>query len=206
MGIIAEIEAMEEKVLSKQLLAWTKLRICELGNQYNHMQNCPAKEVYLKRQVIEHISIDLNGQDGAIALDLDNPLPVEFIDRFNFITNYGTSEHVNNQHQLFKNIHDACCLGGLMIHALIPPEHWRGHGRYYYPSEFVGLLASLCKYETILHEEVSPYPDLPRNLLLVAYKKTQLDFITPKTFANLPLVDSGNKINTGNYHASKHIN
>lgn len=190
MGITAQIDELEATVIRE----WD-IRICELGNQYNHVCKKSAKQVYLSRNVKEHVSIDLNGQDGSLPIDLDQPIPESLKNRFDVVTNYGTTEHVSDQYQVFKNINDLCKTNGIMIHALIPLGYWKGHGRYYYSLDFVKSLSQICNYTIVKLEEIlAP----SRNLIFVAYKKN--NFADKSTFDQLPIVDSGNVKNTGNYH------
>jgi len=96
------------------------LRMCELGNQLikdNYKGFSVAKE-YFESVGIDHVSIDINGKNGALPLDLNNHLPAYIINKFDVVTNIGTSEHVKNNSMCFQNIHDLCVDGGIMIHLL----------------------------------------------------------------------------------------
>ena len=166
MAIISIIEKLESLSLEKSGFKWETLRICELGSQYyypnselsiNSNTRQSAKSVYLSRNVIKHVSIDLNGEYDSLVLDLDNPVPEYLLGDFNWVTNYGTVEHVNNQYMVFKNIHDLCCIGGIMLHALVPPGHWVGHGRYHHSIEFINKLAQCCRYSILLLEKTKYY-------------------------------------------------
>src|ERR1041384_5416258 len=54
---------------------------------------------------IRHVSVDWNGKDGALPLDLRQPLN---LGRFDMVTNFGTSEHVeDNQKAVWRNIIEA---------------------------------------------------------------------------------------------------
>lgn len=149
------------------------------------------------------MSIDLNGEDGAIVVDLDQPVPSTFVERFDVVTNYGTLEHVNNQFQAWKNVHHMCRIGGVMIHSLTPPGHWPRHGRYYYSQDFVIGLAKSCEYDIVNLTQRNCYAEhtcgLDKDLILVAYLKSDDKFVPKEQFDILPLTDTRDVSHTGNY-------
>lgn len=161
-----------------------------------------AKEIYSSWGV-RHVSIDLSGEDGALKINLDKPVPRAMMKAFDVVTNYGTIEHVNNQFQVFKNMHDMTRNMGIMIHSLPPPGNWPNHGRYYYPQEFINELAASCNYEIIKLTVQNCFSDFrygsDKNLIMVAFKKTQETFVEKKVFDKLPLIDTVDLTHTGNY-------
>jgi len=200
MGIGKPIEEYEKYTLNSLKLKYKGLKWCELGNQKNY-ENKVAKYIYLSLGV-KHISIDLNGDDGALPINLDQPIPFIFLTQFDVITNYGTIEHINNQFQVFKNIHDSCKLGGIMIHLLPPIGNWPGHCRYYYSKKFVTELANACCYQMINYRILDKFTyKTPRNFIAVTYiKKHNNKFITKEKFNHIGgLIDTGNLTRTGNY-------
>ena len=128
-------------------------RMLELGNQCirdARVAERTGKE-YFTRLGAEHISIDLNGRDGALKIDLSAPMDRHgWREYFDIVTNCGTAEHVEPheaQYQCFKNIHDCLKAGGIAIH-LLPDIHelrdrgcWKRHCNNYYSREFVEMLA-----------------------------------------------------------------
>ncbi|RJQ68727.1 MAG: class I SAM-dependent methyltransferase [Desulfobacteraceae bacterium] len=110
----------------------------ELGNKKN---NGVPYSVFYKRKGIDYTSIDLNGLDGALALDLNEhvDLPAREL-----VANIGTSEHVRDQKILFQNIHNLS--SSRMVHwvplALKHPEH----GYWGYDEDFFTELAKLNNY------------------------------------------------------------
>jgi SAM-dependent methyltransferase len=150
---------------------------------------------------VEHISIDINGMDGALPIDLEKPVPFIFLNQFDVITNYGTMEHINNQYQAFKNVHNMCKKGGIIIHCSPLKGHWPGHCRYYYTERFMRGLAKACGYSifdyTILDKD--DYK-APMNLIAVTYiKKENNRFISKKEFDQIRgIIDTGELRFTGN--------
>lgn len=200
MGIRPALEQFERESLARCSLDYPGLKWCELGNQ--RFGRKPAKDAYLSYGVAAHISLDLNGKDGAMPLNLDDPVPFVFIDQFDVITNYGTGEHVNDQYHLFKNAHDMCKVGGIIINIVPRDGHWPGHCRYYYTERFEKSLAEACNYE-IVHDSIldQGYYQAPKNLLAFTYRKTRVDFISQKRFMDVEgLVDTGDTSRTGDYN------
>jgi hypothetical protein len=200
--ISAKMDNIESAILKKAGIIWSQIRICELGNQLNLVRNKPAKEVYLERGVIEHISMDLNQRDGSLLVDLNEPVEGRFHGGFHIVTNYGTSEHVLNQYQVFKNINDMCALGGIIIHALVLPGNWPEHCRYYYASDFAQKLADLCGYVIIHSEIMSPHDIFVpyRDVNFVVFVKNADCFVDEATFKQLPIIDTGDNRKMGNYY------
>jgi hypothetical protein len=196
-----KMDKAETQILEYLKIAWQDVKICELGNQYHCVFGKAAKSVYESRGVIEHVSMDLNQRDGALLVDLSKPVDPQFRCRFNMVTNYGTTEHVSDQYQVFKNINDMCVLGGVMIHALVLPGNWPEHCRYYYDANFQHYLADLCGY-TIVHRAImNPFdhfqPD--RDVIFIAFVKNKENFLDAEIFAKLPIIDTGNSRRTGRY-------
>jgi len=197
MGILRIIKDYEESQLKLRGVKYEGLDWCELGNQ--DFDGQPAKDIY-ESEGVSHTSIDLNGLDGALSLDLSQPIDLK--KKFDVITNYGTTEHCCDQYECFKNIHIFCKKGGIMIHGVPLVGNWRKHGRYYYSEKFFRELASACKYEVqdfqVLNKD---YYQKPRNLVLVVFVKRQANsFISKEKFQSIQgLFDSGDISKTQNY-------
>jgi hypothetical protein len=98
------------------------------------------------------VAIDLDGSAiirGAMALDLNEPVSHRDPDCFDIIINSGTLEHIFNQHQAWKTIHEACKVGGIMVHAL-PLWGWLDHGFYNYHPTFVADIAKMNDYKILI--------------------------------------------------------
>ena len=126
--------------------------ILELGNQEFHTDTgFPNRSVksYCENLGKIHISIDITGWDRSIPLDLTrDDLPE--LGLFDFITNYGTTEHINeNQYNVFKNIHNWCKVGGVMLHSVPWVGNWPNHCNIYYTFEFFSKLTELNNYKII---------------------------------------------------------
>jgi hypothetical protein len=90
-------------------------------------------EALVKRRFMKHLweragityfALDFDQQFQTLHLDLNyDDLPPAFRNRFDLTINLGTTEHVVNQLNSFKIVHDLTAPGGYMMHDL----PWSGH-------------------------------------------------------------------------------
>ena len=137
-------------------------RMLELGDQVvvelEPVLETTGKEYFEKRGIF-HTSFDLNGQHGAIRVDLSKPIRnPDWLGAFDIVTNAGTSEHVEpfrSQYECFLNIHNCLRQGGIAIHMvpdIVELEQrglWKNHCNYYYSHEFFALLAEFNGYDLL---------------------------------------------------------
>lgn len=199
MAIIKLIKSYEEEQLRLLNLEYKGLEWCELGDQL--FETTPAKKIY-EAQGVSHTSIDLNGRNGALPLDLSFDITETLKKKFDVITNYGTTEHVSDQYEVFRNVHNLCKVGGVMIHGVPLLKNWKSHCQYYYSVGFFEELASKCKYEIRdLQVLDRSYYLFPKNLVIATFvRKAKTPFITRKSFESIEgLYNSGNTKRTQNY-------
>ena len=114
--------------------------VLELGNKKS------SHGVYkkdFKELGITHTSVDWNGKDGALNLDLRKPLN---LGKFDMVTNFGTTEHVDEQYPVWKNIHDSLKVGGILVGETPYPGNLPGHGIWYPTLEFyMEFQTELCE-------------------------------------------------------------
>lgn len=87
----------------------------------------------------EHISVDWNGEHGALPLDLREPLD---LGTFGLISNIGTTEHVSEQEPVWRNIDAAGHRGSVFVSITPRPGDWPTHGEWYPTREFYRRWAS----------------------------------------------------------------
>ena len=105
-------------------------RMLELGNK---VTGHTSYKSYFESIGIDHTSIDMNGLDGALKIDLCNALDFE---PFDMVTNFGTTEHVRCQEAVWRNIHNMIAVGGVLV-SMTPMEgDWSWHGEWYPRPEF----------------------------------------------------------------------
>lgn len=113
--------------LDERVVIWPLVpgRMLELGNKKN--PNGVYKD-YFQSIGIDHTSIDWNGEDGALNLDLRQPIDLP---PFDMVTNIGTTEHVSDQRAVWRNIHNLLKVGGVLASVTPMYGDWWWHGEYY---------------------------------------------------------------------------
>ena len=111
MGILAEpLSAMKALKLPKGF------RVAELGDQW---VTCVkphrlARDWYQALGCGDYVSIDGNGR-GSLLWDLNEPLDLQHLPlrgSCDLVTDFGTGEHVFDQAQVWRTLHDLCRVGG----------------------------------------------------------------------------------------------
>lgn len=116
------------------------ISMLELGNKRG-TEHEPYKPYFVERG-IRHVSVDWNGEDGALKLDLRKPLN---LGTFDVVTNFGTSEHVDEQEPCWRNIVEAA---DHTIACVTPyPGDWPGHGLFYPKPDFYYELARVNGFD-----------------------------------------------------------
>lgn len=129
------------------------LKMCELGDQrMKWNEHKTGKKYFIAHGIQEHVSLDLNGKNGALKVDLSKPID-QWQKYFDIVTNFGTAEHVcPGIYECFKNIHNFTKTGGVMIHAGPPAKGCPWHSPYHYESWFFEKLALANNYKHVLSE------------------------------------------------------
>ena len=146
-------------------------RLLELGNKRNSIG---VYKHYFESLGIDHTSIDWNGEDGALKLDLRKPITLE---PFDMVTNMGTTEHVSDQAAVWRNIHNLTKVGGYIASQTPLEGDWWWHGEYYPRPEFFHNFAEDNGYEIEILEVGREYPN--RNLYCRMKKIGHWDFVMP---------------------------
>jgi SAM-dependent methyltransferase len=128
-------------------------RMFELGNQMFHdfygvkitdETTYMVVKDWVESLGIEHVSVDLNGRDGALKRDVCGDL--SDLGQFDVVTNFGSSEHVKNQEACFRSFHNVCRTGGEMLHLVPMVGYWPGHCEHRYTKEFFEKLSEANRY------------------------------------------------------------
>jgi hypothetical protein len=118
--------------------------------------------------------VDIDGNFGSLTLDINfDSVPPESRGKYGLTTNHGTTEHVLDQRNAFKMIHDFTRAGGLMLHALPFTVHLE-HGFFNYQPNLFDALARYNSYQT-LGTWVGPDWSLSS---LVPWEPKLLEFLT----------------------------
>ena len=191
MSILKEVVDLMDVACKNMNLTYSDIRICELGDQmmWHGCSFRTGKDYFVAKGVKEHISIDWNGKNGALKRDLANPVN-EWKGYFDMVTNHGTTEHVWNQYQVFRNIHNFCRPGGTMIHAVPIIGGWAKHCSFHYDTVFFDLLAECAGYKCITNENrLVSYRGSGRNASIdktdvcaILLKEKDVDFVSELDF------------------------
>ena len=167
------------------------VRLLELGNQSirknaqkNYKINTTISKEYFLSLGCNHHSIDWNGLDGAIPLDLTLPLPIpKFMKYFDIVTDFGDMEHVRGfvdwmegvgHWNAWKNIHDMGKAGCLYVHTIPMVGSFSGHGSYHYTLEFFENLCRANDYRILFLKGVQCNPVTNnREYVFCSYIKTE---------------------------------
>src|SRR5262245_26318487 len=134
--VIALLKAFGKKVEDPALL-----------NTSNASQK-PARLLY-EALGIKYGCVDVDGRVGSVVMDLNfDEVPASHKGRYGLVTNHGTSEHILNQYNVFKAMHEFARPGGIFLHAVPFTVHLE-HGFFNYQPNFFEALARYNSYETL---------------------------------------------------------
>jgi len=75
-------------------------------------------------------SLDANNFENATHIhDFNKPVPLKLHNKYNYILDGGTTEHIFNIAQVYQNIIDMLEIGGIFV-AFLPNNNLSGHGFY----------------------------------------------------------------------------
>jgi hypothetical protein len=145
--------------------------ILELGAQHYVVNNNVVG--YFKNMFSYPItSIDLNGENGSLRINLAKE--ITDMQTYDLVTNFGTTEHVSNQFQCWKNIHRLLPVGGIVISEIPEIGSWKGHCNYYVDKQFFDSMNK--DFEILTYKQIF-YPT-NGNLCFAIMKKITEDFVT----------------------------
>jgi len=183
-----------QEAIKQERLVLSGLQIAELGNQrvrediLGKGHEIPAKVLYELFGAI-HTSFDRNGRDGALPIDLGQPMPIEHCGAYDLVINFGTSEHVSSQYWCWANIDLMCAPGGRMLHQIPEVGAWPGHGQFHYTMSRIMALADACGYDVPISRRYE-YQERwgvrrLKHTLLLCFRKGVGTFPTQEVFTNL---------------------
>jgi hypothetical protein len=112
----------------------------------------PHSRTFYEALGYKYDCVDIDGTAESLQLDLNyDDVPPENRGQYDLVTNFGTTEHVINQLNAFKIIHDLTAPGGLMIHEL-PTQGLIDHGLLAYNPKFFRTIGEYNGYETLFFD------------------------------------------------------
>lgn len=139
--------------------------VCELGDQWiTTGERRLAREFYEELGCGRYVSIDGNGR-GTVTADLNVPLHYLQLGQFDLVTDFGTGEHVFNQCQVWKTVHDLTRAGGWIVFDR-PIQGYAEHCYYNIHECVIRDLAEVNRYEVVrLERRVTTRGELLRGVL-----------------------------------------
>ena len=133
--------------------------------------------------VKEYKSIDIDEVHGSLKFDLNFNIKdkYDFAEQYDFVTNFGTTEHIFNQLSCFENVHNLCKVDGIIIIGL-PISGYKNHCFYNYQPTFFKHLADRNGYEILYvkYFNTSYYTQNDSQAINVVFKKkSNNQFIMP---------------------------
>lgn len=109
-----------------------------------------ASELYKHLGFESHSSIDGFEAENCHVIDLNKDISIkeELELKADLVTNFGTTEHIFNQYSAFKNIHNLCSVGGVIVHS-VPIAGNVQHGYYNYQPRMFQEMALINEYEIL---------------------------------------------------------
>lgn len=161
-------------IMDKHGFQFKGLNMMQLGDQIYRDKKIRAKKYFESLGSIV-VSIDINGKGGSLPIDLSRPIEnLEYKNRFDLVTNFGTSEHVSDHLACFENMYNFCKTSGIMIN-LVPREGcWnnRSHrGAHKYSNEFFTKWASDHNCDVLVNRIITRAERFCDDMILVILKK-----------------------------------
>ena len=132
----------------------------------------------------DYICVDTSSEIETLGLDLNfDDVPESKRGCSELVLNMGTTEHVANQIQAFKVIHDITAVGGLMYHNL-PFQGYQTHGLVNYTPKFFWMLCRSNEYEFLDFSiqygepEENIHPDIIQSIQLTGNRVPTEKFVS----------------------------
>lgn len=136
------------------------------GDLIHLEESAPMARPFWEWLGFRYSSIDVEGSE-SIEIDLNfDDAPSRHRGSFDLVTNYGTTEHVVNQLNAFRVIHDLARVGGVMVHHL-PLQGMMGHGLINYNPKFFWMLSRSNRYQWLYSNLLAAAPrcNLPQEVI-----------------------------------------
>jgi SAM-dependent methyltransferase len=131
------------------------------SGQENFTKKAPPARMFWTSLGLSYAAIDFDGHRDSHPLDLNkDQAPPQLRGAFDLVVNSGTTEHVANQDNCFRVMHDLVGKGGIMFHFL--PVYLFGHGLVNYSPKFFLQLFRQNDYEVLFIKTRAGPSSIPR--------------------------------------------
>ncbi len=111
--------------------------------------DAPPSREFWQSLGFSYNSIEFDGHRDSIAIDLNRDrVPRKMRRQFDLVINTGTTEHVANQDNAFRVMHDLARVNGIMMHE-VPAGGMMNHGLVNYNTKFFFHLCRENNYEVL---------------------------------------------------------
>lgn len=167
--------------INRHLKPNSKLLIIGCQNLYNAENYMEIAHPYFERLGHTVRSLDILGCNGSETMDLREDLG--FAPEWDMVNDCGSKEHIDGDlYQPMLNIHNACKIGGVMVHENPMRGNWPFHGQHYFTKSFYDQLG----YEVL---EVTEEPAMGNNIdgwnVCAVLRKHNDNFMSKRTFDKL---------------------
>lgn len=165
-------------------------------NLYNQPKlPAPYASTWYKELGIEYVCIDLNGENGALQIDLAYPIK-EDLGQFDLVVDAGTTEHVGIDgkfsweatYSAWLNKFNLCKIGGFIYSENPLTENWPGHGFAYHTEEFYKEISGRTLMPLL---QLGKHPACNNTVdgwnVYSTLMKVSSDFISLEEFKELPI-------------------
>jgi hypothetical protein len=115
---------------------------------FSMAEDAPSSRRFWTALGFDYAALDFDGHRDSIAIDLNrDSVPTQFVGAFDLVVNTGTTEHVANQDNTFRVIHDLTRKGGVAYHEV--PATMTDHGLFNYNPRFFWKLRDANDYEVL---------------------------------------------------------
>ena len=137
-------------LLAGQTLPFDAALLNDIARRSGDALNASTADYYRALGFAGYRTIDVNARYGSLVMDLNRDVVAHygFTERFEFVTNNGTGEHVFNQAAVFANAHALCKAGGIMLHVL-PFVNYLNHGFFSFNPILFHDLAAANGYDIV---------------------------------------------------------
>jgi len=192
MGLLDELAALYGARPFTKTFNWkiTNQRCFESGMQHLPEDAPYAKNLY-EHLGLEYACVDFDEAPHILRMDLNyDSVPENCKGKYALVTNLGTTEHVANQLNAFRVIHDFSALQGIMVHVL-PFQGFPAHGFMSYSMQFFWMLCRSNLYK-VIDVDVSAWKktSMPCNVVDFAKENSEI-FKDKGHLENLELQDTG---------------
>ena len=123
-------------------------------NNWPERPRCSAKYFYESLGIKEYQCMDINGDYGAIAHDLNKPFEDKSkFNKFDIVTDHGASEHVFNIAECYKTMHNLTKPGGYIIVAQHILKR-ANHSYFLFEESFIDGIAAANRYKVIYNSYI----------------------------------------------------